>query len=115
MPSSGLPSASRTAPPRVPPVLHDGVLYEQGGRDVPGRHPDASYVVARDPESRAVLWAVEVYRIVPIEDLERDVQEVYFRSMRLGEDGARLLVEDERRRQYAVDIAARTAQRLDPA
>ena len=113
--SSGLPSASRTAPPRVPPIVHDGVRYEQGGRDVPGRHPDASYVVARDPATHAVLWAVELYRIVPIEDLERDVQEVYFRSMRLSDDGARLLVEDERRRHYVVDIASRTAHRVEAA
>ena len=116
MPPPGLPSASRTAPPVVAPVVHDSVCYEQlRGSHVTDLHPDASYLVARDATTRAVLWVVEVYRIVPIEELERDVQEVCFRSLRLSEDGARLLVEDECRRHYAVDIAARTARRLEAA
>ena len=111
----GLPSASRGAPPDVPPVLRDGVLFEElMDNDVPGLDPRTTYLVARDAATRAPLWTVALYTVPLIPELETDVQAVFFSSLRSSDDGTRLLVEDERGRRYAVDIATRTAQALAP-
>lgn len=116
MPPPGLPSASRAAPPDVPPVLQDGVLYEElMDDDVPGLDPRTTCLVARDAATRAPLWTVGLYTVPLIPELEADVQAVFFRSLRLSDDGRRLLVEDERGRRFSVDIATRTAQPLAAA
>ena len=111
----GLPEASRAAPPVVPPVTHAGIRYEQlDDERLPGTDPDANYVVARDAASNAVLWTLQVYRVEAVPGLETDVQAVYFKSMRLSDDAARLLIEDEIGRQFVVDLAARAVRQVAP-
>lgn len=112
----GLPEASRAAPPMVPPVTHAGIRYEQlDDERLPGIDPDANYVVARDAGSNAVLWTLQVYRTEVVPGLETDVQAVYFKSMRLSDDAAQLLIEDEIGRHFVVDLAARTVRQVAPA
>jgi hypothetical protein len=111
----GLPQASRAAPPGVPSVTHAGIRYEQlDDERLPGIDPDANYVVARDAGSIAVLWMLQIYRTEVVPGLETDVQAVYFKSMRLGADSARLLIEDEIGRHFVVDLAARAVRQIAP-
>jgi len=112
----GLPEASRSAPPIVPPVTHAGVRYEQLDDDrLPGIDPDASYVVARDVASNAVLWTLQIYRTELIPGLETDVQAVYFKAMRLNADATQLLIDDENGRHFVVDLASRSVRQSAPA
>lgn len=114
MPPPGLPEASRAAPPSVPPVVHDGVLYEaMTDHDVPDLDPQTTYLVARDAATRRPLWTVALYRIELIPHLETDVQDVFLTSLKLSADGKRLLVDDEAGRHFVVDIATRSAHQED--
>ncbi len=111
----GLPEASRSAPPVVPPVTHAGVRYQQLEDDrLPGIDPDASYVVARDVASNAVLWTLQIYRTEIIPGLETDVQAVYFKAMQLHADATQLLIDDEIGRHFVVDLASRSVRQSPP-
>ncbi|WLI87425.1 hypothetical protein Q4S45_11765 [Massilia sp. R2A-15] len=98
------PSASRVPAPRVAPVFIGGVRYAQvaGNPDTDGQV--GGMLAAFDASSRE-LWRLKVYENARRPDLEGDVQDVWFRSLRV--QGERLLIENERGEQFEVDPAAR--------
>jgi hypothetical protein len=110
--SSRLPSADRRAPPAVAPVEHDGVRYEQNlAATVAEFGQVGGILTARDAKSGAILWSLKVYPNERRPGLEGDVQDVFFRSMTLDQQG-RLLIENERGQRFAVDLATRTVSPL---
>lgn len=98
---SGKPQASRTAPAKIPPITHKGIRYE-----APWNARGA--VVAFDEKTGKEIWRVGLANFFIHEILERDVQETYLAKMELSKDGKELLVEDERRVPYAVDLETRS-------
>lgn len=103
------PSASRAPPPRVPPVFIAGVRYAQvaGDPDVDGQ---VGGILAAYDASNRELWRLKVYVNARRPGLEGDVQDVWFRSLRV--EGGRLLIENERGERFEVDPAARRVQGL---
>lgn len=103
------PAASRKAPPKVEPLLIDGVRYEQVvNAELLGEDQRTGFLAAVDESSGERLWLLKVYTVNRIEHLEADVQDVFFASMSAGDDGASLLITDERGRAFVVDLANRT-------
>jgi outer membrane protein assembly factor BamB len=108
---SNRPSTSRPPAPVVPPVVHQGVRYEQDRVDERQGDTPGGYLVALDDKTGARLWRLQVY------ELKRPPGAptggfVYFASMRLSEDGAALEIKDETGVLYRVDLASRTATRV---
>jgi hypothetical protein len=104
------PGASRPAPPRVDPIEHEGVRYQQDmdaqyhGGDQPG-----GYLVAVDPASGARLWMVKVYHIAAPTRPGLPAMGRYFRRMSLLPDGKHVEVENEVGAIYRVDLKARSS------
>lgn len=97
-------SASRAAPPRVPPVFIDGVRYAQVFGNVDDDGQVGGILAAYDGGNRE-LWRLRVYENARNPDLEGDVQDVFFRSMR-AEHG-KLQIENENGQRFEVDPASR--------
>lgn len=104
------PSADRPPPPKVEPVVKDGVRYQRkiGGSSDP---QVGGLLAAYDVKSGAELWTLVVYDNKRRPDLEGDVQDVFFASMKFDKDG-RLIIVDENGRRFAVDVEARTSTPL---
>jgi hypothetical protein len=103
------PSSSRPAPPKVEPITHDGVRYEQDMQSARyGGTQPGGYLVAIDPATGNRLWMLKVYE-VPVQADAPFQPGRYFRSMRLGPDGDRLEIESEAGGKYVVDLANRTS------
>jgi len=98
------PSASRAPPPRVAPVFIAGVRYAQVAGDIDTDGQVGGILAAYDASSRE-LWRLRVYENARRPDLEGDVQDVWFRSMRA--EGSLLVIENERGERFEVDPAAR--------
>ena len=98
------PSASRAAPPRVPPVFIDGVRYAQVFGNVDDDGQVGGILAAYDGGNRE-LWRLRVYENARNPDLEGDVQDVFFRSMR-AEHG-KLFIENENGLRFEVDPKSR--------
>lgn len=96
---------SRPAPPVIAPITRDGVRYES-------RWSHRGVLFAVDAQSGKPLWQVEVYRYLIDEQLETDVQEVYFASMTLDPSGEAMLIEDECGVRHRVDLKTRQAKLL---
>jgi hypothetical protein len=97
--------AKRVAPPKVEPVVHEGVRYV-----APNDDGQRAYVQAWDTNTTKMLWEVTVFRNRIIPDLEEDVQHVYIRQMSIR-DG-KLLVIAENNRAHSVDLKTRAVERL---
>ncbi len=95
-----LAAAKRAAPPKVEPVIHEGIRYVAPNDD--GRR---GYLEAWDVETDKKLWDLTIFtnRIDP--KLEEDVQWVFIKALSV-ERGV-LLVTSEHGRRYQVDLNAR--------
>lgn len=100
---------SRPAPPRVEPVVHSGIRYEQvmNALDL-GYDQLNGYLAAYDDRSGERLWVLRIYGVAFDPEMEGDVQEVYFSTMELGPAGDRLIIENELQDRFEVHLADRT-------
>jgi hypothetical protein len=100
--------AKRKAPPKVQPVLYEGVRYTAPNDD--GRR---AYVQAWDTTTNKLLWEVTVFRNVIVPLLEEDVQYVYIKRMSIEDRMLVLVAEDGRR--YSLDLKTREVKSLKKA
>ena len=98
-------SGSRIPAPVVEPIVSDGVRYEQVKNGLlAGFDQMGGYLSAFDENSGEQLWTLKVYDNKRDPEREGDVQDVFFKSMALQEDGT-LLIENERGARFIVDPA----------
>ena len=98
------PGASRIPPPRIPSVFIAGVRYAQVPGDAEADGQVGGMLAAYDA-SRRELWRLKVYENPRRPELEGDVQDVWFRTLRA--EGGRLLIENERGARFEVDPVTR--------
>lgn len=99
-----LSSAKRLPAPEVKPVLSGGVEYSAHGD---GTH---AWVTATDVATRKELWRAKVFRIhTHWWKGEEDNQWVYISDLKLEANS--LLIEDERKRCYSLDLNTRRVER----
>lgn len=101
-------SAKRTPAPKIEPIVYKGVRYV-----VPNDKGTVGYVEARDPATGKKFWRKTIFRKCLIPLLEHDVQWVFIK--RMWRDDNRLILIDERNRNYALDLKTRKVQRLKQA
>ena len=95
-----LPPAKRAAPPKVEPVIHNGIRYVAPNDD--GRR---AYIEAWDVQTNKKLWDLTVFTNRVELGLEEDVQWVFIKAMSV--EDAMLLVTSERGNTYRIDLNAR--------
>jgi hypothetical protein len=100
--------AKRLPPALVESVVADGVTYLAPqvtagyleAHRVPTCPPGC--VEAWEEKTGKLLWRVQVYEVHYDTHLERDVQDVFVRSLKI--EAGRLLVENERGARFSVDL-----------
>lgn len=102
------PRASRGRPPDVPPVAIGTMRYAQVRGDLETGGQAGGMLAAYDASNREV-WRLKVYENPRRPELEGDVQDVWFRSLRA--DGGKLLIENERGERFEVDPVTRRVSR----
>jgi hypothetical protein len=101
-------SGSRIPAPTVEPVRNQGVRYEQVKNGLlAGFDQMGGYLAAYDDTSGRELWTLKVYDNKRNPEREGDVQDVFFKSMILLDDGS-LMIENERGARFKVDPATRS-------
>lgn len=110
-PPSNMPRAKRMAPAPVAP-LHIGALRIEAvpwARDA-GFDQTGGVIAAFDAPSGERRWLLQVYRTHYDPALESDVQDIFITRLRRAGSG-RIVVEDERRRRWLVDLNSRAVTR----
>jgi hypothetical protein len=98
--------AKRAAPPKVEPVIHDGIRYVAPNDD--GRR---AYIEAWDVRTNKKLWDLTVFtnRIDP--KLEEDIQWIFIEKLRV--ENRTLLVTSEQGRRYQIDLDTKAIKALE--
>jgi|GEM_PF-2719557 len=100
-PLSPMPAnAKRLPPPKVEPVVFNGVRYA-----APNDNGRRAYIQASDAKTNRLLWEVTIFRNAINPSLEEDVQHVYIERMRV--ENGKLIVVDEHAGRYTVDLQTR--------
>ena len=103
--------ADRNPPPRLPPLVREGVRYERriGDEAVDGQV--GGLLAAYEVGTGRLLWTLAVYDNRRDPMFEGDVQDIFFSEMRFEPDGS-LLVVNERGERFRVDVEARESTPL---
>ena len=103
----------RTPPEKVPAIGNGTTRFQVllGARRRFGQ--SGGVVQAIDIASGEELWALKIYLQEYDPTEERDYQEVYIKTMSFDEHG-RLLLEDERRRCYLLDLDSKQVLQIAP-
>jgi hypothetical protein len=97
--------AKRKPPPKIEPVVYEGVRYVSPNDD--GRR---AYVQAWDTRTIKKLWEVTIFRNSINPFAEEDVQHVYIRKMSVRDGKLILVAEDDR--AYSLDLNSRAVKKL---
>jgi hypothetical protein len=87
--------AKRAAPADVAPVTTDGLEYR-------APHSQMGCVEAWDPVQNQLVWRRQVYVVKYDLALERDIQDVFIKSLEVSE--RKLIVKNEHRGEYELDL-----------
>lgn len=103
----------RSEPDQVEAICRGSVRYEAPlwGKSR-GLGQNGGHVVAVDQATGDELWVVQLYDIRYDPNMEADKQDVFLTSLTLDAAGRRLLAEDERGRQFALDLFSRQVTAL---
>lgn len=108
--SENIPSPSRPPPPKVEPILHNNVRFEQDmqsynyGGDQPG-----GYLVAIDPKTNERLWMLKVYKVTVHDKAGVSTPGRHFRSMKLVPGRDEIEIESEVGGKYLVDLSRQSS------
>jgi hypothetical protein len=101
-------SGSRIPAPTVQAISYNGIKYEQiknGLLEDLGQM--GGYLAAYDENNGDRLWILKIYDNKRNEEREGDVQDVFFKSMQMHEDGF-LKIENEKGKRFLVDLDKKT-------
>lgn len=102
-------------PPKKVPAISNATTRFQALLGARRRFGQSGGVVqAIDIASGEELWALKIYLQEYDPTEERDYQEVYIKSMNFDDHGRQLILEDERRRRYALDLDSKQVSQIAP-
>lgn len=97
--------ATRAPQPAVPPIVFNGKRYQQVINAEQFAHKQRTgFLAVYREEDNQILSLIKVYEVSYNEDLEADVQDVFFTRMELDADKRQLLIENEQGQRYLVDL-----------
>lgn len=101
----------RVAPAKVDPVLIGKLRFEaiQWGKQR-GLSQNGGYIAAYDANSSKELWILKVYEVLYDPALESDVQDIFIISMSKTLFTGKLIVKDEKSREYVIDPEKRKVE-----
>ncbi|MDD2759760.1 MAG: hypothetical protein PHH11_05655 [Methylomonas sp.] len=106
------PSASRPPAPEVLAIDAGNVRYEQDRTDERQGDQNGGYLAAIDSKTGERLWRLKVYDVPDARAAGVEGGGIYFRAMRLVDEGRGLEIENEVGGVYRVDLTSRSVQKL---
>jgi hypothetical protein len=105
--------AKRAAPEEVPPIATDKAVFSVPHFPEGDRAQNGGVVEARDPRTKKLLWQVQIYKAGHDEALEKDVQDVFIKSLTLDKVHNLLIMSDEKSRVFVLNLATRKVTQIE--
>ena len=105
--------AKRAAPEEVPPVATDKAVYSVPHFPEGDRIQNGGVIEARDPQPKKLLWQVQIYKTEVDKALEKDVQDVFIKSLSFDKVHNLLIMSDEKSRVFVLNLSTKKVTRIE--
>jgi hypothetical protein len=105
--------AKRTAPEEVTPIRTEKAVFSVPHFPQGERKQNGGVVEARDPQTNALLWQVPIFTTEYNAALEKDVQDVFIKSLSLDKVHNLLILSDEKSRVFVLNLSTKKVTRID--
>jgi hypothetical protein len=105
--------AKRVAPEEVPPIATDKAVFSVPHFPEGDREQNGGVVEARDPKTNKLLWQVQIYKAEHDKALEKDVQDVFIKSLTLDKAHNLLIMSDEKSRVFVLNLATKKVTQIE--
>lgn len=105
--------AKRAAPEEVPPIATEKAVFSVPHFPEGDRTQNGGVIEARDPKTKKLLWQVQVYKTEHDEGLEKDVQDVFIKSLTLDKVHNLLILSDEKSRVFVLNLTTKKVTRIE--
>jgi len=104
--------AKRMAPEAVAPVTTEKAVISVPHFPKGKRAQNGGVVEAHHPETKKLLWRIQVYRTVYDKNLEKDVQDVFIKSLSFDKSHNLLIMSDEKGRLFVLNLKTKNVTQL---
>ena len=105
--------AKRTAPEEVPAVVTDKAVFSVPHFSTRERTQNGGFVEAHNPETKKLLWRIQIYKTVYNQAMEQDVQDVFIKTLSFDKSHNLLIMSDEKSRVFVLNIATRKVTQIN--
>ena len=106
-------NAKRLAPAKVDPVETPGAVISVPHFPKGDRKQNGGVLEAHHPESGEILWLVQVYETAYQPSLEKDVQDIFIKSLTFDAHHGLLILSDEKERIFVLNLENRKVTRIE--
>ena len=96
--------AKRVAPAKVPPVNTGEAIVSVPHFPQGARAQNGGVLEAHHPGTKDLLWRIQIYKTKYKPGLERDVQDVFIKSLSFDKSHNLLIVSDEKGRVFVLNL-----------
>ena len=105
--------AKRASPEKVPPIATEKAVYSVPHFPEGDQVQNGGVVEARDPKTKKLLWQIRVYETKYDGALEKDVQDVFIKSLTLDKVHNLLIMSDEKSRVFVLNLITRRVTQIE--
>ena len=105
--------AKRLAPEEVPPIATDNAVFSVPHFPQGDRIQNGGVIEARDPKTKRLLWQVQIYKTDYDEASEKDIQDVFIKSLTLDKIHNLLIMSDEKSRVFVLNLVTKKVTRIE--
>ena len=106
--------AGRLPPEEVPSITTDEAVFSVPHFSFKGeRSQNGGYLEAHHPETKKLLWRVQIYKIIYNENLEGDVQDIFIKSLSFDKSHNLLLMSDEKGRVFILNLKTKKVTQIE--
>lgn len=105
--------AKRTAPERVPAITTDKAVFSVPHFPKNGSNQNGGVVEAHHPDTKKLLWRIQVYKTNYDRALEKDIQDVFIKSLSFDKHHNLLILSDEKSRVFVLNLTTRKVTQIE--
>lgn len=105
--------AKRTAPEKVPPIVTEQAAFSAphfGFKN--GTDQNGGVILAHHPKTKKLLWRIQIYK-TEYNALEKDVQDVFIKTLKFDKVHNLLIMSDEKSRVFVLNLATKKVTQIE--